>query len=62
VLVFHAGTRWNEESGCFRVQGGRVLAVVAGRPTLAEAHDAAYREIEKVQFKGIRYRTDIGAR
>jgi len=62
VLIFHAGTRWDEEAGCFRVQGGRVLAVVAGRPTLAEARRAAYREIEKIQFNGVRYRTDIGAR
>ncbi len=60
VLVFHAGTRWDEEANCFRVQGGRVLAVVAGRPTLEQARRAAYREAEMIQFKGVRYRRDIG--
>lgn len=62
ALVFHAGTRWDEGGGCFRVQGGRVLAVVAGRPTLDEARSAAYRELAKIDFKGIRYRGDIGGR
>lgn len=59
VLVFHAGTRWEPEARQFCVHGGRVLSVVAGRPTLAAAREAVYRELEKIHFKGIHYRTDI---
>lgn len=61
VLIFHAGTRWDPEAGQFRVQGGRVLSVVAGKPTLAAARGRVYQELQKIQFKGIHYRTDIAA-
>jgi len=60
VLVFHAGTRWDPESGCFRVHGGRVLSIVAGDITLAAARERVYREMAKIHFDGIHYRRDIG--
>ena len=41
--------------------GGRVLHIVGAGATLAEARAAAYREVDHVSFRGMRYRTDIAA-
>ena len=57
--VFHAGTR---SSGTdLETSGGRVLCVVAKRPTLAEARAEALRAVRCISFDGAQYRTDIGA-
>ena len=40
--------------------GGRVLHVVGIGETLAEASDNAYRNVGRIHFEGMRYRTDIG--
>ncbi len=58
VLIFHSGTAWRDDA--LITTGGRVLCLVTKAPTLAEARDRAYQEMEKVQFEGIYYRTDIG--
>ena len=42
--------------------GGRVLGVVCTAPTLQEAVNKAYAEVEKVHFENAYYRHDIGAR
>jgi phosphoribosylamine--glycine ligase len=60
VLVFHAGTR-RDASGRVVTAGGRVLAVTAVAPTLSEAREVVYRNIERIRFSGMHYRTDIGA-
>jgi len=61
VLVFHAGTRWDGQHGCLRVDGGRVLSIVALHPVLATARERVYQALGKINFKGIFYRTDIAA-
>lgn len=61
VVVFHSGTR-STASGEIETAGGRVLAVTAVRPTMAEASRAAYRAIGKIGFDGMHYRKDIAAR
>ena len=56
--VFHAGTRFHE--GKLVTAGGRVLGVTAGGDDLAVAIGNAYAAVEKVSFKGLHHRTDIG--
>ena len=58
VYVLHAGTACDSE-GVLVSSGGRVLNVVATAPTLAEARDAAYRAVDKIQLEGSHHRTDI---
>lgn len=57
VLLFHAGTRW--ENGALWTAGGRVLHVVAVAPTLEEARQRCYAAAECIQFEGKTYRRDI---
>lgn len=59
VLLFHAGTRW--ENGALWTAGGRVLHVVAVAPTLEEARQRCYAAAECIQFEGKTYRRDIAA-
>ncbi len=61
VLVFHAGTRRDAEHRLVTA-GGRVLAVTATAPTLAEAQQASAAYAERVEFAGRGYRRDIGWR
>ena len=59
VMVFHAGTR--ESEGKIYTDGGRILAVTGiSRREHAEAIGLAYRAAEKISFKGMDYRRDIG--
>ncbi|MDQ3927687.1 MAG: hypothetical protein M3328_00925, partial [Chloroflexota bacterium] len=50
-----------EDAG-LKATGGRVLTVVGRAPTLAEARDAAYRNIARIEMPGAQYRTDIALR
>ncbi len=59
VTVFHAGTRFDDD---LVTAGGRVLAVTGVQPDLAMALACAYHGIEHINFEGMQYRTDIGAR
>ena len=61
ILVFHAGTI-RPQKNPFQVltTGGRVLTVVGSGPTIAEAHQHVYENIERVSFQGCHYRKDIG--
>lgn len=61
VLVFHAGTAF-DEGGRLVTAGGRVLTVVARGKTMAEARERAYENVRRIEFEGMHYRTDIGAR
>ncbi len=61
VVVFHAGTR-RDDDGALLTAGGRVLNVVATAPTLAEARAKAYANVERIHFEGMHYRRDIGLR
>ncbi|MBW1980597.1 MAG: phosphoribosylamine--glycine ligase [Deltaproteobacteria bacterium] len=58
-LVFHSGTGFGED-GRLITTGGRVLCIVSRGRSLAEARDKAYREMAKVEFQGMYYRSDIG--
>ena len=59
-LVFHAGTNL-DASGRTITSGGRVLAVTATAPTIAQAREKAYRNVDRIRFDGMHYRRDIGA-
>lgn len=58
--VFHAGTRL--EGGRLLTSGGRVLTVCARGDDLAQARLRAYRAVSRIGFRGMHFRTDIGAR
>jgi phosphoribosylamine--glycine ligase len=60
VVVFHAGTRLDGHS--LVTAGGRVLGVTGLGPTHEAAMEKAYSAVEKIQFEGAHYRTDIGAK
>lgn len=57
--IFFAGVSNSEKKGMV-TDGGRVLHVVGRGKTLSDARDTAYRNVEKINFDGIRYRKDIG--
>jgi phosphoribosylamine--glycine ligase len=57
VIVFHAGTK--EQNGDIVTSGGRVLGVTALGQTIAEAKDAAYEAVDKIEFEGAYCRRDI---
>ena len=61
VTVFHAGTARDGE-GRLVTAGGRVLAVSAVAPTIAEAQRKSLGGASQVHFEGKQYRTDIGWR
>jgi phosphoribosylamine--glycine ligase len=56
--VFLAGSRY--DNGELKTCGGRVLSVVAVGETMENAREKAYSTMEKIKFKGIYYRKDIG--
>ncbi len=60
VIVYHAATK--REDGQVRTVGGRVLGVTALGANLESAIARAYEAIGRVQFDGMTYRRDIGAR
>ena len=55
---FHAGTRADGDR--LLAAGGRVLTVVAQRPTLAEACAAAYASLQGITLEGGQFRRDVG--
>ncbi len=57
-LAFHAGTA--EEKGDWLTAGGRVLGLTALAPTQDEAISRAYQAVNRVYFKHMHYRKDIG--
>ncbi|MCG3174594.1 MAG: Phosphoribosylamine--glycine ligase [Myxococcota bacterium] len=59
VVVFHAGTR-RDEQGRFVTHGGRVLNLCAHAETMDEALSRVYRAAAEVRFPGAQFRTDIG--
>ncbi len=61
ILVFHGGTvRPQRKASQLLTSGGRVLTVVASGPTLDEARQRVYENVERVSFQGHHYRKDIG--
>ncbi len=60
TLIFHAGTK--KEAGVILTNGGRVLNIVCKGKTLNKALDNAYNEVNKIYFKKMFFREDIGKR
>jgi phosphoribosylamine--glycine ligase len=60
ATVFQAGTK--QRGNELVTSGGRVLGVTAGGETLPAAVENAYAAVEKVGFRGMHYRKDIGQR
>ena len=60
VEIFHAGTR--RDGARLIADGGRVLNVTGRGKTIAEARDAAYAAIAKIDWPDGFYRKDIGWR
>ncbi|MEQ2444802.1 phosphoribosylamine--glycine ligase [Pseudoflavonifractor sp. CLA-AP-H29] len=59
AMVFHAGTRVNED-GQVLTSGGRVLGVAATGSTLNDAINGAYSAAKHISFTDMQFRTDIG--
>ncbi len=58
IMLFHSGTR--ERDGVLYTDGGRVLNVAAAGKDIERAREKVYGAIEKINFEGMHYRTDIG--
>jgi phosphoribosylamine---glycine ligase len=58
--VFHAGTARQEDEVV--TAGGRVLGVTSWAPDLKGARAAAYSAAKRIEFDGVQYRRDIGAK
>ncbi|HBQ64944.1 MAG TPA: phosphoribosylamine--glycine ligase, partial [Clostridiales bacterium] len=60
INLFHAGTQIKD--GRYVTAGGRVLGVTATGPDLSEAVKKAYAAIDRIRFKDMYFRKDIGTR
>ncbi len=60
VILFHAGTRLDD--GRLVTSGGRVLGLAAIGDSIDDAVDRAYRGLDRVRFRGMWCRRDIGRR
>lgn len=60
LVVFHAGTA--SRDGKVFTNGGRVLGVTALAGGVDAARAAAYAAVDRIDFAGKQFRTDIGAR
>lgn len=58
VILYHAGTAYKD--GALVTNGGRVFAITALGKDIADARRKVYAEIDKISFKDMRYRKDIG--
>lgn len=61
VVVFHSGTKLNQE-GQLTTNGGRVLGITAKDRDIESAIKRAYESVEKISFEGMQFRRDIGAK
>jgi phosphoribosylamine--glycine ligase len=57
IMIFHGGTKFLGNK--IVTDGGRVLAVTAMGVTLEEARSKVYKNIPKINFEKMQYRTDI---
>ncbi|MGL5715070.1 MAG: phosphoribosylamine--glycine ligase [Paraclostridium sp.] len=58
IVVFHSGT--SKLNNYLVTNGGRVIGITAKADTLEEATEKVYSNIERINFEGMHYRTDIG--
>ncbi|HPB78596.1 MAG TPA: phosphoribosylamine--glycine ligase [Sedimentibacter sp.] len=57
IIIFHGGTKLSGNKTI--TNGGRVLAVTAMGKSLEEARNKVYKNIPKINFEKMEYRTDI---
>lgn len=60
VMVFHAGTK--KVDNRYYTSGGRVLGVTAVGSTYEDAMKRVYEAVSLIEFDGMHYRKDIGAK
>ena len=60
MKIFHAGTRLRGTD--IVTDGGRVLCAVGLGASVGVARDKAYGAVEKIEWDGAFWRTDIGYR
>ncbi|MFC1887427.1 phosphoribosylamine--glycine ligase [Candidatus Cloacimonadota bacterium] len=60
IMIFHAGTK--QSADAVLTSGGRVINVVAKGDSLGSAIEKVYQECDKISFKDVYYRKDIGSR
>jgi phosphoribosylamine--glycine ligase len=58
VQIFHAGTA-RDADGVLRTAGGRVLSVTALGEDLHRARARAYEAVDRIEFAGMQFRSDI---
>ncbi len=58
TMIFHSGTKMAD--GKVVTNGGRVLAVTVLAENIAEAREAVYSQVKRINYKDIFYRSDIG--
>ncbi|GHU47089.1 hypothetical protein FACS1894218_0780 [Bacilli bacterium] len=58
-LIFFSGSKRQHNE--IITAGGRVLSVVAFGKDIKEAITKVYNDLQDVQFKGMKYRKDIGS-
>ena len=58
IVVFHSGTKMLD--GNLVTNGGRVIGITTSAGSVEEAAKKVYKNIEKINFEGMHYRTDIG--
>jgi phosphoribosylamine--glycine ligase len=61
VTIYHAGTR-RRDDGALVTAGGRVLNVTALGHDFSSAREKAYEAVRMIDFDGMFFRSDIGAR
>lgn len=59
TIVFHAGTRLNEQHEVL-THGGRVLAITGMGETVQESLDKTYQDVHKICWEKVNFRKDIG--
>ncbi len=59
-IVFHAGSRKDDDTGRTVTSGGRVLAVTSLAPTLKQALNTSYLNADIIDFEGKSFRKDLG--
>ncbi len=60
ITLCHAGTKKKDHK--LVTDGGRVLGVCAKGDTIEAARQKAYKNVAKIKFDGMHYRTDIGVK
>ena len=58
IMLFHNGTEYKKDK--LLTTGGRVLSVTALASSLMEAREKVYSNIDRISYRGMSFRTDIG--